>query len=104
MRKTGIETLLSGSMKIDSWLYQIKFKSDNTCELKVVGLFFHTEKFEGQYIFRDSSSIQFIKKPYDRDGFLPDVLFIDKAQNALFFSPQREKIWGSYFEIRKMNI
>ncbi|MCP9237966.1 hypothetical protein [Lewinella sp. JB7] len=97
--------LLSATLRDDLFHYQLIFRENGTVENLVHGFAGFEETHYGKYNFK-GDTIVFSKVPYDND-FIPDTLYINREQNALFMyrnddgSFSDEKTWLSYFEIDK---
>jgi hypothetical protein len=74
--------ILDATLKDDLYHYQLKFRENGTVSNEIQGMFGYKDNFRGTYHLKGNLII-FIKKPY-KNNFIPDTLWIDKNQNALF--------------------
>jgi hypothetical protein len=99
------KTILSATLRDDTFHYNLNLREDNECELVAMGLFGYKETYQGKYQIKKDTII-FSKKPYEND-FIPNRLLIDKEQEAIFINSdengnfETEKIWLNHFEIIK---
>lgn len=79
--------ILTAVLKDDLYRYILVLREKGKCEIESFGIFGFYETFSGRYIIKEDKLI-FQKKPYDND-FIPDTLLIDKKQNAIFLSKDK---------------
>jgi hypothetical protein len=97
--------VLSGTLKDDLFHYTLIFREDGTCENNVNGFLGFEETYNGKYKMVGDTII-FNIKPYDND-FIPDTLLLDKKENAIFISKDKEgkfstkKEWLNHFVVEK---
>jgi len=96
--------ILSATLKDDQFYYNLVFRENGKVENNINGMFGYSEQITGTYLIKGDTII-FTKVPYDND-FIPDTLFIDKEQNALFMHKDkngkfiREKQFLNHLEIK----
>lgn len=95
--------VLSGTLKDDLFHYTLIFREDGNCENNINGFLGYKKQYKGTYK-RIKDTIIFIKKPYE-NNFIPDTLFYDKNQNAIFINKNKQgrfnikKEWLNHFEL-----
>ena len=99
------EKIMTAILKDDLFHYHLVFRKDKTVENQINGFMGFSETIYGQYKI-ENDLIIFSEKPYDND-FIPDTLFIDKEQDALFMEKdsngkfRTDKEWLNHFKIVK---
>ena len=97
------KAVLTGVLKDDLFHYRLVFRENGTVENRINGFMGFSETIYGKYTF-EKNLIIFSEKPYKND-FIPDTLFLDKKQNAIFITKNKKgkfetkKVWLNYFEI-----
>ncbi|GAB1857538.1 hypothetical protein MHTCC0001_23740 [Flavobacteriaceae bacterium MHTCC 0001] len=98
------DRVLTATLKDDLFRYILVFREDGSCENNIIGFLGFKDKYTGFYKMTGDTII-FNQKPYD-NNFIPDTLFIDRAQNAIFLHKDRQgkfytkKEWLNHFKIR----
>jgi hypothetical protein len=98
------DKVMTAILKDDLIHYSLIFRENGEVENQANGMFGFSQTFQGKYII-DNDLIIFSKKPYDND-FIPDTLFLDKSQDALFMENdsngkfRTKKEWLNHFEIQ----
>lgn len=92
------KVVLRGVLKDDLFHYTLTLREDGSCENEILGFLGFKKIYYGDYEM-NANKIIFNKKPYDND-FLPDTLYWNKAENALFLNKNDdEKLWLNHFEL-----
>ena len=96
------KVVLRGVLKDDLCHYTLTLREDGSCENEIQGFLGFKKIYYGNYKM-NVNRIIFSKKPYDND-FLPDTLYLDKAENAIFlYKNAEEKQWLNHFELIENN-
>ena len=96
--------VISAELKGDLYTYELVFRENGSVENNIAGIFGYSETLKGSYSLEDSLII-FGQKPYD-NNFLPDTLYLDREQSAIFLTKnqegvfEREKGWLNHFNIK----
>ncbi len=97
------DKVMTAILKDDLFHYRLVFRKNGKVENRVYGFLGYSKTYHGKYLMEDNLII-FTQKPYD-NNFIPDTLFIDKSQNALFmdrFTTKKE--WLNHFKIQESNL
>lgn len=97
------ERVMSAILKDDQFHYRLVFRKNGVVENQVNGFLGFSDTYYGKYKI-ENDLIIFSKKPYDND-FIPDTLFLDKENKAIFITIEKngqfstKKEWLNHFEI-----
>lgn len=97
------DRVLTATLKDDLFHYTLVFRKNGKAETHENGFLGYSQTHFGKYHIEEGLII-FDKKPYDND-FLPDSVFLDLSQNAIFISKGsngefvKDKEWLNHFEI-----
>lgn len=95
--------ILTAILKDDLYHYRLVFRENGDVENQAIGAFGFSKTYYGKYKI-EKDLIIFSKKPYDND-FIPDTLLLDKEQNAIFLTKDKngqfsnKKEWLNHFEL-----
>lgn len=95
--------ILTAILKDDLYHYRLIFRENGNVENQVNGAFGFSKTYYGKYKI-ENDLIIFSKKPYN-NNFIPDILLLDKEQNAIFLNKDKngqfsnKKEWLNHFEI-----
>ena len=100
--------ILTATLYEDLFYYQLVLRKNGNCEIRTSGWFGFGETYQGNY-FVSSDTIIFLKKPYSND-FIPDTLFLNRKESAVFMKHREtkefptEKKYLNHFEVEFLSM